>query len=92
MTISKCPSTLGTCSLTVGGSFLTMPPNSDAHLLRYIHLLRSGTLHPTLVRDFSLANLTRTLSFIGMNINLTIYDQWHQAWFYARRHGMVKPT
>lgn len=47
-------------------------------------------LHPTLVWAFSFANLLRTLSFIGMNINLAIYDQWHQIWLYARQHEMVE--
>lgn len=55
----------------------------------YTSFVPPGTLHPTLVRAFSLANLIRTLSFIGMNINLTIYYQWHQTRFYARRHDMV---
>lgn len=44
----------------------------------YTSFVPPETLHPTLVRAFSLANLIRTLSFIGMSINLAIYDQWHQ--------------
>ncbi|KAH8691201.1 glycosyl transferase family group 2-domain-containing protein [Talaromyces proteolyticus] len=48
------------------------------------------TLHPTLVWALSFANLIRTLSFIGMNINLVIYDQWHQIWLYTRRQDMVE--
>lgn len=56
----------------------------------YTSFVPLETLHPTLLWAFSLANLIRTLSFIGMNINLAIYDQWHQTWLYARRHDMME--
>ncbi|EEA22517.1 hypothetical protein TMatcc_001364 [Talaromyces marneffei ATCC 18224] len=56
----------------------------------YTTFVPLDTLHPTLAWAFSVANLIRTLSFIGMNINLTIYDQWHQIWLYTRRHEMAE--
>lgn len=49
-----------------------------------------STLHPTLAWAFWFTDLLRTLSFIGMNVNLTIYDRWHQLCLTARRQDMMQ--
>lgn len=51
-------------------------------------IISEDNSHPTLMWAFWSCNLIRTLSFIVMNINLTLYDQWHQTWLRARQHDM----
>ncbi|KAJ5215529.1 uncharacterized protein N7498_001936 [Penicillium cinerascens] len=45
-------------------------------------------LHPSLNWVFSITNLLRTLSFMGMNICLVLYDRWHSICLDARMQDM----
>jgi hypothetical protein len=48
----------------------------------------SASLHPTLAWAFGFTNTLRTLSFIGMNISLILYERWHAICLNSRVQDM----
>lgn len=49
-----------------------------------------ATLHPTLAWMFWVTDVMRTLSLLGMNVNLTLYDRWYSICLNARRQDMLQ--
>ncbi|KAJ5664939.1 uncharacterized protein N7477_007387 [Penicillium maclennaniae] len=54
----------------------------------YTFLTPASQLHPTLAWAFSVTDIVRGMSFVGMNICLALYERWHTLCLNARMRDM----
>ncbi|KAF7591868.1 hypothetical protein BBP40_000910 [Aspergillus hancockii] len=55
----------------------------------YEHLTPSVLLHPTMAWTFRVTDILRTLSYLGMNICLALYERWHALCLHTRKEDMI---